>query len=47
VYSTVIGFWPVEEVAQLADGPTGCGQMARGGCLFACNFSATRTSVLT
>jgi len=47
VYSTVIGFWPVEEVAELADRPTGRGEMARGGCLFACNFSVTRTSVLT
>jgi hypothetical protein len=22
----------VEELAQLADGPTGCGEVARGGC---------------
>jgi hypothetical protein len=25
----------------------GCGELARGGCLFACNFSVTRPSVLT
>jgi hypothetical protein len=28
-------FWPVEELAELADGPTGCGEAARGGCSFA------------
>lgn len=37
-------FWPVEESAVLADGPTGCGEVARGGC---CNFSVTRSTVLT
>jgi hypothetical protein len=31
----------------LADGPTGCGEMARGGCLFAWNFSVTRSAVPT
>ena len=36
------GFWPVEETADLADGPTGAGEVARGGCLFAWNFSVTR-----
>ena len=41
------GFWPVEEFAQLADGPTGCGAVARGGCLFTCNFSLTRSTVST
>jgi len=31
----VHGFWSVEELAELADGPTGCGEMARGGRSFA------------
>jgi hypothetical protein len=26
-------FCPVDVVAELADGPTGCGEVARGGCL--------------
>jgi len=34
-YSAVHGFLPVEELAELADGPTGCGEVTRGGCLFA------------
>jgi hypothetical protein len=37
----------VEEIAGLADGPTGCDQLARGGCLFVCDFSVTRSAVLT
>ena len=41
------GFWPVEELAELADGPTGRGEVARGGCSFAWNFSVTRSPVLT
>jgi len=32
-YSAVKGFWPVEEFAELVDGSTGCGEVARGGCL--------------
>jgi len=28
-------FWPVKEIAELAGGPTGCGEMARGGCSLA------------
>jgi hypothetical protein len=43
----VNGFWPVEELAEVADGPTGCGEIARGGCSFAWNFSVTRSTVLT
>jgi len=31
---------------ELADGPTGCGAEARGGCSFAWNFSVTRSAVL-
>ena len=41
------GFWPVEELAELADGPTGRGEVARGGCSFAWNSSVTRSTVLT
>jgi hypothetical protein len=44
LYSAVHGFWPVEE---LADKPTGCGEVSRGGCLFAWNFSVIRSAVLT
>ena len=47
MYSTLLHFWPGEELTELADGPTGCGQVARGGCLFAWNFSMTRLTVLT
>jgi hypothetical protein len=43
----VQGFWPVDELAELADGPTGCGEVARGTYLFAWNFSVTRSTVLT
>jgi hypothetical protein len=32
MYSAVYGFWPVEELAEMADGPTACGKVARGGC---------------
>jgi hypothetical protein len=45
VYSTVIGFWSVEEVAELVGGPTGRGELARSECLFACSFSVTRSNV--
>ena len=31
VYSVGHDSWPLEESAQLADGPIGCGEMARGG----------------
>ena len=30
-YSTVHGFWPVKVLAELAVGPTGCGEVARLG----------------
>jgi len=42
----VNGFWPVEELAELADGPTGRGEVARGGCSFVWNI-VTRSPVLT
>lgn len=32
MYSAVCGFWPVEDLAEMADGPTACGKVARGGC---------------
>ena len=44
IYIAVHCFWLVEE---LAYGPTGCGEVARGGCSFAWNFSVTRSNVLT
>ena len=47
LYSAVHGFWPVEELAELADKPTGCGEVARGGCLFAWNIGVTRPALLT
>ena len=40
-HSTLPCFRPVEESAELVDGPIGCGEVARGGCLFAWNFSVT------
>ena len=40
-YSAVHGFWPVE-LAKLADGPTGCDEVATGWCLFAWNFSCDK-----
>ena len=41
------GLWQGEELAELADGPTACGEVARGGCLLGWNFSMTRATVLT
>jgi hypothetical protein len=46
-YSAVHGFRPVEDLAELLDGPTGCGEVAKGGCLCAWNFSVTWSAVLT
>ena len=40
------GFWPVEVLAELANGPTEFGVVARGGCIFARNFSVIRTAIL-
>jgi len=34
--------WPVAGLAELADVPAGCGEVARGGCLLAWNFTMTR-----
>ena len=47
LYSAVHGFWPAEELAELADGPTSCGELARGGCTFTWNCFVTRSTVLT
>jgi hypothetical protein len=35
------------EFAELADGPTGCGKVVNGGCIFASKFIVTRSQVLT
>lgn len=43
----MLAFWPLEELDELAAVPTGCGEVARGGCLFAWNFSVTRSFVLS
>jgi hypothetical protein len=37
----------VEEVAELAEGSTECGELVRVGCLFVWNFSMTRSAVCT
>jgi hypothetical protein len=46
-YSAVYGFWPVEDLKELANGPSGRGEVARGGRLFAWNVSVTRSTVPT
>ena len=43
----MIAFWPVEEIAKLAEKATGCGEVARGGCSFVSTFSEARSAVLT
>jgi hypothetical protein len=35
------------QLVELADGPTGCGKVARGGCLLAWNFLVAMSTVLT
>jgi len=40
-YRALLRLWPVE---QLADGPTGCGEVARVGCSFAWNFQSDKTN---
>jgi hypothetical protein len=39
-HRTLLHACPVGDLAELADGPTGCGEEARGGCSFACNIAA-------
>jgi len=34
----VHGFWPVEELVELASRPSGGGEVAKGVCLFAWNL---------
>ena len=36
----------MEDLAELTDGLIGCGEVASGGCLFAWNFTVTRSPVL-
>ena len=43
MYSAEHGFWPVER----ADGRTGCGEVTRGGYLFAWKFIVTSSTVHT
>jgi len=38
-YRTLLCLWPVE---QLADGPTGCGEVVRRGCLFDRNIQCDK-----
>lgn len=33
LYNAGHGFWPMEEIAELADKPRGFGEVARGACL--------------
>ena len=46
-YNMSVCLRPVQELAELAEGPTGCGEVARGGHLFSWNFSVTRSPVPT
>jgi hypothetical protein len=39
-------FRPVEDLAELADVPSWCGDVARDGCFCAWNVSVTRSTVL-
>jgi len=45
-YSILLRFWLAKELPGLADGPSGCGEMATGGCSFAWNFCVTQSPVL-
>jgi hypothetical protein len=40
-------FWPAQELVLLANGPTRCGEVSRGGCLFARNIRVARPTVFT
>ena len=37
----------MKDLGELADGPSGCGEVATGGCLFVWKFSETSSTVLT
>ena len=45
-YSAQYGFLLVKGLVELADGRTGCGQVAWDGCLFAWNLSVTGSAIL-
>ena len=40
------GFWPVEDLAELADGPTACGDAVRDGCVSTWNLSVIGSTAL-
>jgi len=42
----VNGLWPVDDLAELADGPTTGGDVVRDGCFSTSNFSLTGSTVL-
>jgi hypothetical protein len=42
----VHGFWLVGDLAELENGSNWCGEVVRGGCVFAWNFSVTKPTVL-
>jgi len=44
-FSALLLFWPLEDSAELADGPTGCGEMGNGRRLLSWNFSVPKSSV--
>jgi len=46
-YNAAPELWPVEKLKELVDGSTGSDEGARGGCLFAWNFSVVRSTLLT
>jgi hypothetical protein len=46
-YIVLLCFWPVEGIVKLADRPTGCCEVVKGGCPFALNFNVTRSAALT
>lgn len=42
----VHGFWPVEESVDLANGPPGGGELAKGGCFICLELTVIRSTVL-
>jgi hypothetical protein len=46
-YSALHGFWLLEDLAELAYGPSCCGTVARRGCSFTWNLSVTRSAVFS
>jgi hypothetical protein len=39
-------FWPVEELMEFVDRPTGCGEVVRVGHLLSWNFTVASSTVL-